>query len=148
GIPWGAHTVGGTTETAHPGGPDVPPVVDPSDVAYRLDTVNDYFPAARLAPADVVSAFAGLRPLVAPRGKATMSPSAVSREEEVFTSASGLISIAGGKLTTYRLVARGVVDRVVDALRAAGGRRPFPRARTGGVPLPGGAAPPAARAAA
>src|SRR5438046_3197800 len=114
-IPWGAHTLVGTTDTDHPGGPDVPPAVEPSDVAYLLDTVNHYFPAARLAPADVVSAFAGLRPLVAPRGKATMSPSAVSREEEVFSSASGLISIAGGKLTTYRLVAKAVVGRAVDA---------------------------------
>src|SRR5439155_1573395 len=140
-IPWGAHTLVGTTDTDHPGGPDVPPVVEPPDVAYLLDTVNHYFPAARLAPADVVGAFAGLRPLVAPRGKATMSPSAVSREEEVFSSASGLISIAGGKLSTYRLVAKTVVDRVVDALRAAGDPRRFPRSRTGEVPLPGGAAP-------
>src|SRR5438876_248900 len=147
-IPWGAHTLVGTTDTDHPGGPDVPPAVEPSDVAYLLDTVNHYFPAARLAPGDVVSAFAGLRPLVAPRGKATMSPSAVSREEEVFTSTSGLISIAGGKLTTYRLVAKSVVDRVVDALRAAGDQRRFPRSRTGDVPLPGGGAPEAALAAA
>src|SRR5256884_668857 len=147
-IPWGAHTLVGTTDTDHPGGPDVPPVVEPSDVAYLLDTVNHYFPAARLAPADVVSAFAGLRPLVAPRGKATMSPSAVSREEEVFSSASGLISIAGGKLTTYRLVAKTVVDRTVDALRAAGDPRRFPRSRTGEVPLPGGAAPAATLAGA
>ena len=147
-IPWGAHTLVGTTDTDHPGGPDVPPTVEPSDVAYLLDTVNHYFPAARLAPGDVVSAFAGLRPLIAPRGKATMSPSAVSREEEVFTSPSGLVSIAGGKLTTYRLVAKTVVDRTVDALRAAGDPRRFPRSRTGEVPLPGGAAPPAALAGA
>ena len=147
-IPWGAHTLVGTTDTDHPDGPDVPPAVEPSDVAYLLDTVNHYFPAARLAPGDVVSAFAGLRPLIAPRGKATMSPSAVSREEEVFSSASGLISIAGGKLTTYRLVAKTVVDRVVDALRAAGDRRRFPRSRTGEVPLPGGAAPAATLAGA
>jgi len=147
-IPWGAHTLVGTTDTDHPGGPDVPPAVEPSDVAYLLDTVNHYFPAARLVPADVVGAFAGLRPLVAPRGKATMSPSAVSREEEVFTSPSGLVSIAGGKLTTYRLVAKTVVDRVVDALRAAGDRRRFQPSRTGEVPLPGGAAPPATLAGA
>src|SRR6266566_5690028 len=147
-IPWGAHTLVGTTDTDHPGGPDVPPTVEPSDVCYLLDTVNHYFPAARLAPGDVVSAFAGLRPLIAPRGKATMSPSAVSREEEVFTSPSGLVSIAGGKLTTYRLVAKTVVDRVVDALRAAGDRRRFQRSRTGEVPLPGDAVPPATLAAA
>src|SRR3989442_3055639 len=147
-IPWGAHALVGTTDTDHPGGPDVPPAVEPSDVAYLLDTVNHYFPAARLVPGDVVSAFAGLRPLIAPRGKATMSPSAVSREEEVFSSASGLISIAGGKLTTYRLGAKTGVDRVVDALRAAGDQRRFPRSRTGDVPLPGGGAPEAALAAA
>src|SRR2546428_2234327 len=141
-IPWGAHTLVGTTDTDHPGGPDVPPTVEPSDVAYLLDTVNRNFPPARLVAGDVVSAFAGLRPLIAPRGKATMSPSAVSREEEVFASASGLVSIAGGKLTTYRLVARTVVNRVVHALRAAGDRRRFRPSRTGEVPLPGGAAPP------
>src|SRR5204863_20064 len=115
-IPWGAHTLVGTTDTDHPGGPDVPPTVEPSDVAYLLDTVNHYFPAAKLVPADVVSAFAGLRPLVAPRGKATLSPSSVSREQEIFTSASGLVSIAGGKLTTYRLVAAAVVDLMGEPL--------------------------------
>src|SRR5919197_303951 len=67
-IPWGEHSLVGTTDTDHPGGPDVPPVAEPADVAYLLDTVNHYFPAARLGPDDVVSAFAGLRPLVAPRG--------------------------------------------------------------------------------
>jgi glycerol-3-phosphate dehydrogenase len=147
-IPWGEHSVIGTTDTDHPGGPDVPPTVEAEDVAYLLDTVNHYFPAANLRPADVVSGFAGLRPLVAPRGKATLSPSSVSREQEMFTSASGLESIAGGKLTTYRLVAATVVDRVVAALRAAGDGRRFGRSRTGDVPLPGGAEPPDAVAAA
>jgi len=147
-IPWGAHCLIGTTDTDHPGGPDVEPTVEPSDVAYLLDTANQYFPAANLRPADVVSAFAGLRPLVAPRGKAMLSPSSVSREEEIFTSASGLVSIAGGKLTTYRLVSAAVVDRAIGVLRAAGDRRRFGSSRTGEVPLPGGAAPPERVAAA
>jgi glycerol-3-phosphate dehydrogenase len=147
-IPWGEHSVIGTTDTDHPGGPDVPPTVEPEDVAYLLDTVNHYFPAAELRPGDVVSGFAGLRPLVAPRGKATISPSSVSREQEVFTSASGLVSIAGGKLTTYRLVAATVVDRVIAGLRAAGDRRTFGRSRTAEVPLPGGTEAPDAVAAA
>ena len=137
-IPWGPQTLVGTTDTDHAGGPDVPPTVEREDVAYLLDTVNHYFPAARLAPHDVLNAFAGLRPLVAPRGRAMLSPSSVSREQDIFASASGLISIAGGKLTTYRLVAAAVVDRVLDALRAAGDARHFPRSRTGDVPLPGG----------
>jgi glycerol-3-phosphate dehydrogenase len=147
-IPWGEHSVIGTTDTDHPGGPDVPPTVEPEDVTYLLETVNHYFPDAQLRPADVVSAFAGLRPLVAPRGKAALSPSAVSRGQEVFTSPSGLVSIAGGKLTTYRLIAASVVDRVIAELRAAGDRRRFGRSRTGEVPLPGGAVPPEAVAAA
>src|SRR6185503_15729347 len=147
-IPWGGHTMIGTTDTDHTGGPDVEPTVEPSDVAYLLDTANHYFPAARLVPADVVSAFAGLRPLVAPRGKATLSPSSVSREQEIFASPSGLLSIAGGKLTTYRLVAAAVVDRALEMLRATGDRRRFGRSRTAEVPLPGGAEPPERVAAA
>jgi len=147
-IPWGALTLVGTTDTDHAGGPDVAPTVEATDVAYLLDTVNHYFPAARLAPGDVVSTFAGLRPLVAPPPDAALTPSSVSREEEIFTAPSGLISLAGGKLTTYRLIAAAVVERVVTALRAAGDRRRFGRSRTGEVPLPGGAESPEAVAAA
>ncbi len=146
-IPWGEHSLVGTTDTDHVGGPDNPPEVDASDVAYLLDTVNHYFPDARLTAADVVSAFAGLRPLIAPPATAGLSPSRISREEEVFVSASGLITIAGGKLTTYRLIAATVVEQVLAALRRAGDRRRFGRTRTGTLPLPGGGAEPAALAA-
>jgi len=146
-IPWGGQALVGTTDTDHEGGPDVPPVVEAADVQYLLETVNHYFPAARLGSADVTSAFAGLRPLIAPAPGEAMAPSSVSREEEIFASPSGLISIAGGKLTTYRLVAAAVVERVIDALRRGGEARRFGRCRTGRVPLPGGAAPPDAVAA-
>src|SRR5262249_19142050 len=147
-IPWGDRSLIGTTDTDHHGGPDAAPTVEASDVAYLLDTVNHYFPAARLAPDDVVSAFAGPRPLIAPGDGEPLSPSDTSREEEIFTSASGLISLAGGKLTTYRLMAATVVDRVIASMRAAGDRRVFGRVRTGTLPLPGGGANPAALAAA
>jgi glycerol-3-phosphate dehydrogenase len=147
-IPWGEHALVGTTDTDHAGGPDTPPTVEASDVKYLLDTVNYYFPAAALTPADVVSAFAGLRPLIGPPPGSTMSPSDVSREEEIFVSASGLVSIAGGKLTTYRLIAESVVDRVVERLRAGGDQRRIGRSRTGEVPLPGGTAAPATLTAA
>jgi glycerol-3-phosphate dehydrogenase len=140
-LPWGEHDVVGTTDTDHDGGPDAPPTADPADVAYLLDTVNHYFPAASLGSADVVSTFAGYRPLIAP-ATAGRAPSDVSREEEIFTSTSGLVSVAGGKLTTYRRIAQAVVDRVVEALRAAGDRRRIGRSRTGEVPLPGGTAMP------
>lgn len=146
-IPWGDVSLIGTTDTDHAGGPDTPPLVEPDDVAYLLETVNHYFPQARLEASDVVSAFAGLRPLVAPPASATAAPSDVSREEEIFVSASGLISLAGGKLTTYRLIAAEVVDRVVAALRRAGDPRRFGRSRTGDLPLPGGGTEPARVAA-
>src|SRR5213080_1337295 len=110
-IPWQEQTLVGTTDTDHEGGPDVPPVVEAADVTYLLETVNHYFPAARLSREDVTSAFAGLRPLIAPPAGAAVAPSSVSREEEIFASPSGLISIAGGKLTTHRLVAAAVVAR-------------------------------------
>src|SRR5579884_3331210 len=128
-IPWGEHALIGTTDTDQPGGPDAPCTVEPDDVAYLLETVNHYFPAARLAPADVVSAFAGLRPLVAPEPGRRFLPSDVSREEAIFVSRAGLISLAGGKLTTYRLVAAEVVDRVIAALGRLGDPRRFGRCR-------------------
>jgi glycerol-3-phosphate dehydrogenase len=142
-IPWGEQAVVGTTDTDHRGGPDVPPTVEPDDVAYLLETVNHYFPAAHLRPDDVLSSFAGLRPLVAPPPGGAVSPSDTSREEDIFTSTSGLISVAGGKLTTYRLVAAEVVDTVIKALRRAGESRVFGPSRTGALPLPGGGAAPA-----
>jgi glycerol-3-phosphate dehydrogenase len=119
-IPWGTHALIGTTDTDHPGGPDVPPRVEADDVAYLLETVNYYCPAASLRPSDVVGGYAGLRPLIAPPESEALSPSAVSREEEIHTAASGLISMAGGKLTTFRLVSEQIVDRVVGGGGGAG----------------------------
>jgi len=146
-IPWGDHALLGTTDTDHQGGADAPWTVEPDDVAYLLETVNHYFPAADLTPADVVSAFAGLRPLVAPERAGKFLPSDVSREEAIFTSRAGLISLAGGKLTTHRLVAAEVVDRVIAALGGLGDPRRFGRSRTATLPLPGGATTPARLAA-
>jgi glycerol-3-phosphate dehydrogenase len=84
-----------------------------------------------------VSAFAGLRPLVAPSGVERASPSAISREETIISSASGLISLAGGKLTTYRRVAIAVVAKVVAQLRRQGDRRSFPKSQSHRKPLVG-----------
>jgi glycerol-3-phosphate dehydrogenase len=146
-IPWDECSLVGTTDTDHPDGAE-PPTVEPEDVAYLLDTVNHYFPAAQLTPRDVVSAFAGLRPLVAPPVGSGESPSDVSREEEIFVGRSGLITIAGGKLTTYRLIAAEVVDRVADRLVRTVDGRPIGHSRTADLPLPGGSTPPETLAAA
>jgi glycerol-3-phosphate dehydrogenase len=146
-IPWDECSLIGTTDTDHPDG-TMPPTVEPEDVAYLLDSVNHYFPAADVHPRDVVSAFAGLRPLVAPPAGRDASPSAVSREQEIFVSRAGLITIAGGKLTTYRVVAEQVVDRVAERLIRTVDGRPIGRSRTADLPLPGGSTPPETLAAA
>jgi len=129
-LPSTATTIVGTTDTPT----DEPPErvrASRQDVDYLLAAANFFFPAARLTPADVVAAWAGIRPLVA--SGFTRDPASASREHRIDRSASGMISISGGKLTTYRSMAAEVVD-VVE--RSLGRRRR--RARTNVVPLPGG----------
>jgi glycerol-3-phosphate dehydrogenase len=138
-IPWQDHTIVGTTDTDYDGSPD-DLAADANDIDYLLETVNFYFPRAHLRERDVISTFAGLRPLVA--GTEAEAPSEVSREEALFESGSGLISLGGGKLTTYRRVAIRVVDRVARALRRRFGIETRRRSGTESLPLPGGAAAP------
>lgn len=94
------------------------PHVTPSDLAYVLAAANHAFPAAKLVASDVVSVYAGVRPLVA-AAEANVPPSSVSREHRITEDKSGLISAAGGKLTTYRRIAEQIVDRVVVRLPEA-----------------------------
>lgn len=105
-IPWGALSIIGTTETDFEGDLDAVQA-DPDDVDYVLEACARAFPDARLSEADVISTYAGVRPLVDEAGQWAYR---VSREHRVFESPSGLISIAGGKLTTFRVMARDVVD--------------------------------------
>jgi glycerol-3-phosphate dehydrogenase len=100
------------------------PVVTIGEVHYLLRAANEAFPQAGLNTNDIRSVWAGVRPLVAEAGADT-PPSDVSRESEIDVSASGLVSVAGGKLTTFRAMGEAAVDRVVRALpearrRAAG----------------------------
>jgi glycerol-3-phosphate dehydrogenase len=129
-LPWGAFTILGTTDTFDATPPAQVRATE-ADVAYLLDATNHHFPAARLTRADVRSAWAGLRPLVA--SASAGQPSNASREHELVRAASGLLSITGGKLTTYRAMAAQVVDA---AERALGG--PVRRCTTDQRPLPGG----------
>ncbi|WP_207671302.1 glycerol-3-phosphate dehydrogenase/oxidase [Paenibacillus cymbidii] len=114
-IPRDGITYIGTTDTAYSGDTDRP-TATAGDRDYLLRAVNDMFPQTRLGPEDVISAWAGLRPLIYEEGK---GPSELSRKDEVFESASGFITIAGGKLTGFRKMAEKVVDFV--ARRLAGG---------------------------
>jgi glycerol-3-phosphate dehydrogenase len=107
-IPRDGITYVGTTDTLYTDSIDAPTISD-KDIDYILAATNEMFPAAKLTKKDVVSGWAGLRPLIYEDGK---SPSELSRKDEIIISESGLISIAGGKLTGYRLMAKKIVDLV------------------------------------
>jgi glycerol-3-phosphate dehydrogenase len=111
-IPRGKVVYLGTTDTSYTESPDHPLTTE-EDVAYVLKATNHMFPAANLSPDDVISTWAGLRPLIHEDGK---SPSELSRKDEIFVSASGLLSMAGGKLTGFRKMAERVVDMVAADL--------------------------------
>jgi len=135
-LPWDELSYIGTTDTDANASADELRVTA-ADVTYLLRSANAAFPDAHLGSNDVVSAWAGLRPLLR---EDHANPSQVSREHRVLESPHGLISIAGGKLTTYRVMARDVVDRVAARLHELDGRPVAPRAPTDRQPLPGGEA--------
>ncbi|MBX2916926.1 MAG: glycerol-3-phosphate dehydrogenase/oxidase [Cyclobacteriaceae bacterium] len=109
-IPRGRVTYIGTTDTDYHGDKNAV-LATRDDVNYILHAVNETFPSVLLTLADVESSWAGLRPLIHEEGK---SASELSRKDEIFESPTGLISIAGGKLTGYRKMAERVVDKVID----------------------------------
>lgn len=112
-IPRNGITYVGTTDTVYNQNIDAPSA-SKSDVTYLLKAVNAMFPTLNLKEADIISSWAGLRPLIHEDGK---SPSELSRKDEIITAESGLISIAGGKLTGFRLMAEKVVDLVAKKLQ-------------------------------
>lgn len=129
-LPAGTQTIIGTTDTWTTESPEeVRP--SESDVRYLLESANHYFPSAGLTDADVVSAWAGIRPL-ASRAKSA-NPTSISREHSIAVDDLGVINVTGGKLTTYRSMAAEVVDAAEKAL----GRKPR-RSPTDWVLLPGG----------
>jgi len=119
-VPWGRYALIGTTDTDYQG--DLDRVyADGQDVQYVLEAVNSAFPTVRLTRDDVVSTFAGTRPLISEQ---IASSYKVSREHKIFDSPSGLLSIAGGKLTTYRAMAEQMVDLAEKRLQRDSGRKP------------------------
>ncbi|MFC4076470.1 glycerol-3-phosphate dehydrogenase/oxidase [Salinithrix halophila] len=132
-IPRGRTTYIGTTDTDYQGPIDKPDITV-EDRDYLLEGVNHVFPDANLTPEDVESGWAGLRPLIHEEGK---GPSELSRKDEIFESSSGLITIAGGKLTGFRKMAERVVDLVYRRLEKAG-ITSFTPCKTDRLPLTGG----------
>jgi glycerol-3-phosphate dehydrogenase len=131
-LPAGDFAIIGTTDTYENVSPDKVRA-SYADVDYLLETANHFFPAARLTRDDVVSAWAGLRPLAAGTNGGD-DPGRVSREHAISERLPGLVSVTGGKLTTYRAMA----SEVVDAVQRSLGVTPTP-ARTAHLPLEGGA---------
>lgn len=111
-IPRDGKTYIGTTDTVFTGNPDRPRTTA-ADRQYLLDAVNGIFQGFRLDADDVEAMWAGLRPLISEEGK---KPSDVSRRDEIWESASGLITLAGGKLTGFRKMAEKAVDYVAASL--------------------------------
>ncbi|MGD0052562.1 MAG: glycerol-3-phosphate dehydrogenase/oxidase [Vulcanimicrobiaceae bacterium] len=104
-LPWHEHVLIGTTDIAV-AGPELDPQPTGAEIAYLLETVNRYL-ARPLGESDILAAWAGLRPLVNRRATRT---AALSREHLIDVAPSGLVTIAGGKWTTYRKMAADVVD--------------------------------------
>jgi len=115
-IPRGKITYVGTTDTNY--NLDKDDIrTDLADAIYLISAVNNMFPDIQLEMEDIISSWAGVRPLIHEEGK---SASELSRKDEIFTSDSGLISIAGGKLTGYRKMAERVVNRIAKPMEEEG----------------------------
>ncbi|MBX7121062.1 MAG: glycerol-3-phosphate dehydrogenase/oxidase [Opitutaceae bacterium] len=125
-IPWGERLIIGTTDTDYRGDPESVET-DPEDIAYVLKALNSAFPTLHLQEDEIISTWAGLRPLIAnPDG----SPSDISRAHQILSPEPAWWDVAGGKLTTYRLMAEQTVDKLLEFLR-----RPATRCRTAREPI-------------
>ena len=133
-IPRGPVAYLGTTDTDY-GQPEINPRITLEDVEYLLDAGNSTFAIEPLQPEDVVSAWAGLRPLLHQEGK---SPSELSRKDEIIVGPTGLVSIAGGKLTTFRRMSERVVEIACERWREQGRGLPKPVGQSDEVLLSGG----------
>ncbi|MDI7275923.1 MAG: FAD-dependent oxidoreductase, partial [Anaerolineae bacterium] len=122
-FPWEGITLVGTTDLDHDQPLDDEPAISSEEVDYLLAAVEAQFPALGLGPGDVIATFAGVRPVV---GTEELDPSRESRDHVIWQE-GGLLTVTGGKLTTFRPIA-------LDALKAA-------RAHLPGLPAPDRRAP-------
>jgi glycerol-3-phosphate dehydrogenase len=126
-IPWGRHWIVGTTDTPWELG-RAHPAASRSDIEYLLTWVNTALKRP-ITAADIVGVYAGLRPLLKGESEDT---SRLSREHAVRDHGSGMVTVAGGKYTTYRVMARDAVDAVTGYVG-----RPVPESTTESIPLVG-----------
>jgi glycerol-3-phosphate dehydrogenase len=116
-LPWQGNTIAGTTDT--PASVERDPVASEEDIRWVLEEVRSYLsPDIKVRRGDVLSAWSGLRPLV--RDPRAASTAGLVRNHMIYVSDSGLLTIAGGKWTTYRAMARETVDEAVKVFRLEG----------------------------
>ncbi|MDM5451687.1 glycerol-3-phosphate dehydrogenase/oxidase [Peribacillus simplex] len=132
-IPRAGKAYVGTTDTFYDGDPAVPTVTS-EDRAYLLKAIDYMFPEVKISDEDIESSWAGVRPLILEEGK---DPSEISRKDEIWESDSGLITIAGGKLTGYRKMAKTTVDLVAGKLSQQSNKT-YRASSTKGMPISGG----------
>lgn len=132
-IPRNGKTYVGTTDTFYEGDPRNMDI-EQSDRDYIMNAIHYMFPNVKVTDADIESSWAGVRPLIHEEGK---GPSEISRHDEVWESASGLVTIAGGKLTGYRKMAEAVVNKISASLKAEFGIESKP-CITKNIPISGG----------
>ncbi|WP_250658744.1 glycerol-3-phosphate dehydrogenase/oxidase [Alkalimarinus coralli] len=113
-FPWEGVTVIGTTDLDHKQDMKKDASITQEEVTYLIDAVNEQFPGAHINENDVVASYSGVRPVV---GTGSLNPSSEKREHSIWDD-QGLISVAGGKLTTFRLIALDVLDAAKEYLPA------------------------------
>ena len=123
----------GTTDTKYTGKPEEV-AASKDDVKYIIDATNEMFPSVGINESDVVSSWAGIRPLIAEEGK---SASEISRKDEIFISKNKMISMAGGKLTVYRQMAKKAVMEVIEMKKTKTGIKKKLKCKTRKILLPG-----------
>jgi glycerol-3-phosphate dehydrogenase len=141
-LPAGPRALIGTTDTdwrapdqtGRPPRPTDSVQVSSEDVDYLLEAANHAFPPAQLQREDVIGTSAGLRPLIA---SGADTPSATSREHEIWLDQRGILFVAGGKITTMRSMAEQVVDRAAEIVMDRGRSEPVGPCQTRTRPLPG-----------
>ncbi|MCM3574148.1 glycerol-3-phosphate dehydrogenase/oxidase [Mesobacillus subterraneus] len=132
-IPRNGKAYVGTTDTFYDEDKANPKMTQ-ADMNYLINAINYMFPEVKAKPEDVESSWAGIRPLIHEEGK---GPSEISRKDEIWESDSGLITIAGGKLTGYRKMAETIVDLVAGKLESSEGRK-LNSSQTMHLPISGG----------
>lgn len=132
-IPRNGKTYVGTTDTFYDSDP-VNPKMTASDRTYIINAINFMFPSVKITENDIESSWAGVRPLIWEEGK---DPSEISRKDEIWESDTGLLTIAGGKLTGYRKMAETIVDMLAEKFKQESNRT-FNSSITKTLPISGG----------